>query len=77
MIEPTFESFEELVSDIDRRFGHAYCVMEYHPLVSGKRWIVFKAPKRLQLSVRQTALPADRRPDVDSERAADHHRHFS
>ena len=74
--EPTFESFKEFVPNRDRRFGHAYRVMENNPLVITERWIIFKAPKRLQLNVRQTALPADGRPNVDSKWAADHHGHF-
>ncbi len=76
MVEPALELIKEFVPDIDRRSGHADCVMEYHPLVIGKRWIFLKAPECLQLGVRQTALPADRRPDVDSEWATDHHGHF-
>ncbi len=76
MVEPTFELLKEFVSDIDRRSGHADCVMERKPLVVGKRRILFKTPKCLQLDIRRTALSADRRPDVDSEWTADHHGHF-
>jgi len=76
VVEPTIELFKEFVPDIDRRSGHADCVMERKPLEVGKRRIFFKAPKCLQLGICQTTLPADRRPDVDSEWAADHHGHF-
>jgi len=76
VIESTFDLFKEFVPDIDRRFGHADCVMEHKSLVVGKRLILFKAPKCLQLRIRQTALPADRRPNVDSKWASDHHGHF-
>ena len=34
--EPPFESFKEFVPDLDRRSGHADCVMEHKPIVVGK-----------------------------------------
>lgn len=70
------QCFEDPVGNFDGCLRHRDGVTEDAAFTIIKQRIGFEVVQRRDLVIRQTQLSADRRPDVNSERAADHHRHF-
>lgn len=71
-----FELIERLLSNVHRRLRHLYRVAQHKPFKLTDGRVDFKVVEGFELLVGKPLLPADRRPDVDSERAADQRGHF-
>ena len=70
------ELIERLLSNVDRRQRHLYRVAQHKPFKLTDDWVSFKVVEGFELLFGDSQPSADRRPDVDSERAADEHRHL-
>ncbi len=76
MIEFVAKPDKQLVRHLDGGVCHHNGVSEHEAFQvreHGARFVILQC---LELVIGQTLLPADRRPDIDSERAANHHGDF-
>ena len=76
MIELRAKLGKQLVCDLDRRTCDRYRVAQHQAFDIREhraRVVIVQCPEFL---IRHALLSADRRPDIDSERATDHHGDF-
>ena len=76
MIELRAQLEKQLVCNLDRRPGDGYGVAQHQAFDIRKHRARVVFIQCLEFLIRHALLPADRRPDIDSERATDHHSHF-
>ncbi len=76
MIEFVAKPDKQLVRHLDGGVCHRNSVSEHEAFQIREHGACFVFVQRLELVIGQTLLPADRRPDIDSERATDHHGDF-
>ena len=76
MIEFVAKPDKQLVRHLDGGVCHHNGVSEHEAFQVREHGARFVFAQCLELVIGQTLLPADRRPDIDSERATDHHGDF-
>ena len=76
MIEFVGKPGKQFVWHLDGRVRHRNSISEHEAFQVREHGARVVSPQGLELVVGQTLLPADRRPDIDSERAANHHGDF-
>ncbi len=76
MIEFVAKPVKQLVWHLDGGVCHHHRVSEHEAFQVREHGARFVLVQCLELFIGQTLLPADRRPDIDSERATDHHGDF-
>ena len=76
MIEFIAKPDKQLVWHLDGGDRHRDSVSEHEAFQFREHGARFVLLQCFELVIGQTLLPADRRPDIDSERATDHHGDF-
>ena len=76
MIEFVGKPGKQFVWHLDGRVRHRNSISEHEAFQVREHGARFVLVQCLELVIGQTLLPADRRPDIDSERATDHHGDF-